>query len=66
MGVMYRRRYWWSAGRIVDFWDEVLVCDDEVAARASLDDQSAFVSSLSGVRTGRMQEPQAVRSRTPR
>ncbi|MCD2264449.1 AAA family ATPase [Dietzia aurantiaca] len=55
-GVTYRRRYRWSGGRIVDYWDEVLCDDDEVAARTSLDDQSAFVASLSGARTGRMRD----------
>ncbi|MFC4753551.1 RNA polymerase recycling motor ATPase HelR [Dietzia aurantiaca] len=55
-GVMYRRRYRWSGGRIVDYWDEVLGDDDEVATRTSLDDQSAFVASLSGARTGRMRD----------
>lgn len=55
-GVTYRRRYRWSGGRIVDYWDEVLSDDDEVAARTSLDDQSAFVASLSGARTGRMRD----------
>ena len=55
-GVTYRRRYRWSGGRIVDYWDEVLGDDDEVAGRTSLDDQSAFVASLSGARTGRMRD----------
>ena len=56
MGVRYRRRYRWAGGRIVDYWDEIRNDDDDVAARASLDDQSAFVSSLSGARTGRMRD----------
>lgn len=56
MGVAYRRRYRWAGGRIVDYWDEVLDDDDDVASRAILDDQSAFVSSLSGARTGRMRD----------
>lgn len=55
-GVTYRRRYRWSGGLIVDFWDEVLDDDDEVASRASLDDQSAFITSLGHARTGRMQD----------
>ena len=56
MGVTYRRRYRWSGGRIVDFWDEVLGDDGDPASRASLDEQSAFLSSLGGARTGRMRD----------
>src|SRR5699024_10115553 len=52
----YRRRYRWSGGRIVDFWDEVLGDDGDPAYRASLDEQSAFLSSLGGARTGRMRD----------
>ncbi|WP_271798849.1 RNA polymerase recycling motor ATPase HelR [Dietzia maris] len=55
-GVTYRRRYRWSGGRIVDYWDEVFGDDDEVSAHVSPDDLSAFVSSLSEARTGRMRD----------
>ncbi|AWH93916.1 RNA polymerase recycling motor ATPase HelR [Dietzia lutea] len=55
-GVAYRRRYRWSGGRIVDFWDEVFDDDDELARHVSPDDTSAFVTSLSGARTGRMRD----------
>ncbi|WP_440219889.1 RNA polymerase recycling motor ATPase HelR [Dietzia sp. MNB45] len=55
-GVTYRRRYRWSGGRIVDYWDEVFGDDDEVFAHVSPDDLSAFVSSLSEARTGRMRD----------
>ncbi|MGN0102240.1 MAG: RNA polymerase recycling motor ATPase HelR [Dietzia sp.] len=55
-GVAYRRRYRWSGGRIVDYWDEVLDDDDELVSRVSPDDTSAFVLSLSGARTGRMRD----------
>lgn len=55
-GVTYRRRYRWSGGRIVDYWDEVFGDDDEVASHVSPDDLSAFVSSLSEARTGRMRD----------
>ena len=56
-GVRYRRRYRWSGGRIVDYWDEVLEADDdEVAAHLSPDDHSAFVTGLARARTGRMQD----------
>ncbi|MEW1936393.1 RNA polymerase recycling motor ATPase HelR [Dietzia maris] len=55
-GVTYRRRYLWSGGHIVDYWDEVFGDDDEVSAHVSPDDLSAFVSSLSEARTGRMRD----------
>ncbi|WP_206472599.1 RNA polymerase recycling motor ATPase HelR [Dietzia sp. KRD202] len=55
-GVTYRRRYRWSGRRIVDYWDEVFGDDDEVFAHVSPDDLSAFVSSLSEARTGRMRD----------
>ncbi|MFJ5871820.1 hypothetical protein ACIQD2_11810 [Dietzia maris] len=56
-GVTYRRRYRWAGGRIVDYWDEVFGDDDdEVSAHVSPDDLSAFVSSLSEARTGRMRD----------
>lgn len=55
-GVTYRRLYRWSGGRIVDYWDEVFGDDDEVTARVSPDNLSAFVSRLSEARTGRMRE----------
>lgn len=55
-GVTYRRRYRWSGGRIVDYWDEVFGDDDEVSTHVSPDDLSAFVSSLSEARNGRMRD----------
>ncbi|MBB1013354.1 DNA helicase IV [Dietzia kunjamensis] len=55
-GVTYRRRYRWSGRHIVDYWDEVFGDDDEVSAHVSPDDLSAFVSSLSEARTGRMRD----------
>src|SRR5699024_5482792 len=57
-GVTYRRRYRWSGGCIVDSWAEVLDDDDNttLSAQPAPDDQSAFVSSLAGARTGRMRD----------
>lgn len=40
----------------MDYWDEVLGDDNEVTARTRLIDQSAFMASLSGARTGRMRD----------
>lgn len=57
MEVAYRRRYRWSGGRIVDYWDEVLDDDNaDLASHVSPDEQSAFVASLSGPRSGRMRD----------
>ncbi|QIK72542.1 AAA family ATPase [Propioniciclava coleopterorum] len=57
-GVASRRRYRWSLGRIVDYWDELLHPDAGPAARAglALDDDSAFLASLGERRTGRMRD----------
>ena len=50
-----RRRYRWTRGRITDYWDEVF---DPAAlvGHAALDDQSAFIASLGGSRSGQMQD----------
>jgi len=55
MGVLSRRRYRWVEGRIRDYWDEVF---DAAAAvgRPALDDQSAFIASLSASRSDRMRD----------
>lgn len=55
MGVVSRRRYRWTAGRITDFWDEVFT-PDGMEANAALDDQSAFVASLGADRSARMRD----------
>ena len=54
-GVASRRRYRWSLGRIVDYWDELLLPDADRAGLA-LDDDSAFLASLGEHRTGRMRD----------
>jgi hypothetical protein len=56
MGLASRRRYRWTRGRISDYWDEVFTSDELAAHAASLDDQSAFVASLGGARSGRMRD----------
>ena len=55
MGLTSRRRYRWTRGRITDYWDEVF---DPAAlvGHAALDDQSAFIASLGGSRSGQMQD----------
>ncbi|OYO12784.1 RNA polymerase recycling motor ATPase HelR [Enemella evansiae] len=55
MGLLSRRRYRWSGGRIADFWDEVFTAEG-LRTDAALDDQSAFVASLSGPRSERMRD----------
>ena len=46
MGVVSRRRYRWTRGRVSDYWDEVFTPDGFAGHAASLDDQSAFIASL--------------------
>lgn len=58
MGLLSRRRYRWTRGRISDYWDEVFAAIDlaDPARRAALDDQSAFIASLGASRTPRMRD----------
>ncbi|WP_238420992.1 RNA polymerase recycling motor ATPase HelR [Gordonia sp. 'Campus'] len=57
MGLVSRRRYRWTHGRITDYWDEVFVDDPAVLARhAALDDQSAFIADLGASRSPRMRD----------
>jgi len=55
MGVVSRRRYRWTGGRITDYWDEVYT-DDGLEQHAALDEQSAFIASLGGSRSPRMRD----------
>ncbi|AXO34419.1 RNA polymerase recycling motor ATPase HelR [Micromonospora sp. B006] len=55
MGLVSRRRYRWTAGRITDYWDEVFTADG-LAGHAALDDQSAFIASLGATRSARMRD----------
>ncbi|KAF0968999.1 hypothetical protein BPODLACK_02657 [Gordonia sp. YY1] len=56
-GLVSRRRYRWTRGRITDYWDEVFVDDPAVLDRhAALDDQSAFIADLAAVRSPRMRD----------
>lgn len=54
-GIVSRRRYRWSDGRVSDYWDEALTTAGFDGA-ASLDDQSAFIASLGTHRTPRMRD----------
>ena len=54
-GLVSRRRYRWTGGRIVDYWDEAFT-EEGLAHTAALDDQSAFIATLGGSRTPRMRD----------
>ncbi|GGN49178.1 hypothetical protein FHR83_008726 [Actinoplanes campanulatus] len=56
MGLVSRRRYRWTRGRISDYWDEVFAADDFAGHAAALDDQSAFIASLGAERSDRMRD----------
>ena len=56
MGLASRRRYRWTNGRIVDYWDEVFTADGLDGHAASLDDQSAFIASLGASRSAQMRD----------
>jgi DNA helicase IV len=55
MGLVSRRRYRWTRGRVSDYWDEVFTSDG-FEGHAALDDQSAFIASLGGSRSPRMRD----------
>ncbi|TFV88189.1 AAA family ATPase [Blastococcus sp. CT_GayMR20] len=55
MGLVSRRRYRWTRGRITDYWDEVFT-PDGLESNAALDDQSAFIASLGANRSARMRD----------
>src|SRR5690606_38655576 len=55
MGLVSRRRYRWTRGRVTDYWDEVFT-PGELEGHAALDDQSAFVLSLGAARSPRMRD----------
>ncbi|MDF3305122.1 RNA polymerase recycling motor ATPase HelR [Rhodococcus sp. T2V] len=55
MGLVSRRRYRWTRGRISDYWDEVFTADG-FDGNAALDDQSAFIASLGSNRSARMRD----------
>src|SRR6059058_108771 len=56
MGLVSRRRYRWTRGRISDYWDEVFTADGFRSHAPALDDQSAFIASLGTNRSARMQD----------
>jgi len=55
MGLVSRRRYRWTSGRVTDYWDEVFDPDAGTSSVA-LDDQSAFIASLGSSRSPRMRD----------
>lgn len=58
MGMATRRRYRWSRGRVVDYWDEVFgePASGGAAHHAALDEDSALIASLGASRTSRMRD----------
>ena len=54
MGLVSRRRYRWTLGRVTDYWDEVF--SGALEGHAALDDQSAFIASLGSSRSSRMRD----------
>jgi hypothetical protein len=55
IGLIRRRRYRWTRGRVSDYWDEVFTSDG-FEEHAALDDQSAFIASLGADRSDRMRD----------
>jgi hypothetical protein len=55
MGLLSRRRYRWTRGRIGDYWDEVFSAEG-LEGHVALDDQSAFVASLGTSRSPHMRD----------
>jgi len=55
MGLVSRRRYRWTRGRVSDYWDEVFT-QDGFDGDVALDDQSAFIASLGSSRSSRMRD----------
>lgn len=53
-GLVSRRRYRWTEGRVTDYWDEAFTADG--VGGAALDDQSAFIASLGASRSSRMRD----------
>lgn len=53
MGLAGRRRYTWSGKRVSGYWDEAFTAEGMTAA---VDDQSAFIASLSTERSPRMRD----------
>ncbi len=56
MGLVSRRRYRWTRGRVSDYWDEVFTPEGFTGHAAALDDQSAFIASLGSSRSPRMRD----------
>jgi len=55
MGLLSRRRYRWTGGRVTDYWDEVFT-PEGYDQQAALDDQSAFIASLGASRSAHMRD----------
>ena len=56
MGLVSRRRYRWTRGRVSDYWDEVFTAEGFAGHAVALDDQSAFIASLGSSRSTQMRD----------
>ncbi|WP_082097323.1 RNA polymerase recycling motor ATPase HelR [Demequina silvatica] len=56
MGMASRRRYRWTGGRIVDYWDEPFGDDGAPGADVALDEDAALMASLAASRSTRMRD----------
>ena len=55
MGLVSRRRFRWTLGKVSDYWDEVFTAEG-LHSNAALDDQSAFIESLGSSRSAQMRD----------
>ena len=55
MGLVSRRRFRWTLGKVSDYWDEVFTAEG-LRSNAALDDQSAFIESLGSSRSAQMRD----------
>lgn len=55
LGLLSRRRYRWRDGHIIDYWDESFTATETTQALA-LDQDSAFIASLSSSRSRKMRD----------
>ncbi|WP_245999961.1 RNA polymerase recycling motor ATPase HelR [Nocardioides pocheonensis] len=55
MGLVSRRRYRWTRGRVTDYWDEAFTAEG-LDGPLALDEDSALIASLAGSRSDRMRD----------
>lgn len=55
MGLVSRRRYHWTRGRVSDYWDELFTAANS-GQHLALDDESALIASLDRSRSAQMRD----------